>query len=404
MSFVNDLFGKFWDMKSAINNKKGVVSISKNGPSPDEILAGINSIPTQPVFTSSSNKQIIVAELPNTTIELRSSGGTLLDTETTHSINGGLVTFAVTSIGTYTVIAKDSSDVELWTNTITIDNDGVYNCKTGKAFADYTPAEVNTAAKNGYAQYMWSVGDSRTISTLGSNRLWVIAGFNHDNRADGLGKANLSMVMQSATAATYRHNTVNANNVGWEGSLIRQNGLKSGDSYYLVDATVTSETTGTFYIYDDTSDTWVEKTLPSEYESTSVYYTKTTLSADGAFIAGLADWDSYMLPVIKETANAGATTAFKYFIKSKDRVWIPSDAEVFGSENRYNNYSRYQSEGQQYDYFKENKENRFALGSSAWLRSPYSGYSYNFCIITNTGYITTNTATTTNATRLGFCL
>ena len=37
MSFVNDLFGKFWDMKSAINNKKGVVSISKNGPSPDEI-------------------------------------------------------------------------------------------------------------------------------------------------------------------------------------------------------------------------------------------------------------------------------------------------------------------------------------------------------------------------------
>ena len=69
--------------------------------------------------------------------------------------------------------------------------------KLVKAFANYTPAEVNTASKNHYAKYMWSVGDSRNITTLGSLKNWVIMGFEHDNLADGSGKAGITMGMQS---------------------------------------------------------------------------------------------------------------------------------------------------------------------------------------------------------------
>ena len=53
--------------------------------------------------------------------------------------------------------------------------------------------------------------------------------------------------------------------MGWEGSLIRTNGLPSGAYQYLIDTTVTGATVGTYYTYSEVSNTWLEKTLPADY-------------------------------------------------------------------------------------------------------------------------------------------
>ena len=390
------------NLPNIIPAKLGEKSITENG----EYLAsadGLDGYSKVTVNTGGGGAyQIVVGELPDTTIELY-DGVTLLETKTTDATLGGYVIFDIETSGTYTINAYDSNETLLWTNTVVVTDIGLYNCKTGKAFADYTPAEVNTASKNHYAKYMWSVGDSRNITTLGSSKNWVIMGFEHDNLADGSGKAGITMGMQSYTDAKYNHFSTNVNNIGWEGSLIRQNCLKSGDVYYTIDTTVTSKTIGTYYVYNSTTNVWDTKTLPTDYSASDKYYTITTLASDGAFVSGIPDWNSYFVQVLKETADAG--TGYSKIIKSKDTVFLFSDGEVFGNSNRYSRYSQYELEGAQYDYFKNNfQDAKVRLGDNCWLRSPYYGLATAFCYIQTNGYINPVNAGSTIYARLGFCL
>lgn len=408
----SDFYNKLSRLESArqtgVNNLaiKGV-TVANNASIPT-VMSKILTVQTTSIQTQNTtintngNVVIIAAELPNTIIKLY-DGDTLIDTQTTNATYGGPVTFTISSSAqkTYTVKAFNN-DTQLWQNTITVNGIGTYNCKSGKAFADYTPAEVNTAAKNHYAQYMWSAGDSRNITTVGSSKKWVIAGFEHDNKTAG-GKAGLTMVMESYTGSTYKHNNTNDNTIGWEGSLIRQNGLKVGDIVYKR-ASVADSTSGTYYVFDTVQDDWVEKTLPDDYVANEVYYTQEVASADGAFITGLPDWKDYMVSVLKPTADAG--TGYKKIIKSSDHVFLLSDCEVFGNERRYSSrYSRYEYEGEQYEYFKNKySDGKIRLGSGWWLRSPYSGGAATFCSCHNGGYVDTVNASSTSYARLAFCL
>lgn len=389
--------------------KKGV-RISKNASIPS-VATKILEMPSNVVQTqkntinTSGSVVIIVAELPNTTIGLYDADGSLLQSKTTDATYGGPVTFSLTSTSkkTYTIKAQDSESTELWENTVVVDGIGTYNCKTGKAFADYTPEEVNTAAKNHYAKYMWSVGDERKITTLGSSYTWIIAGFEHDVLADSSNEtAGMTLMMKSYYNTSYKHNSSNSNIIGWEGSLIRRNGLRAGDVYYLR-ATVTETTEGEYYVYDTELDMFEKRTLPDDYSPTEVYYTQGVQESDGAYITGLPDFEPYMLRVLKETADAGS--GYKKIIKSMDNVFIPSDAEVFGNNNRYSRYSRYELEGKQYDYFKNNcSDGKIRLGNYWWLRSPYSGDPSNFCYVSSGGYAGYNYASGSNYVRLAFCL
>lgn len=386
------------------------VRVSKNASIPSiaqKILEiPVNVINAQPTIIENITGTVVIntAELPGVTISLY-NGDELIDSRSTNTTYGGLVSFTLTDINKVTYMLKatnSSTEEEIWTNTIDIDGPGVYNCKTGKAFADYTAEEVNTAAKNHYAQYMWSVGDKRTISTLGSSKKWVILGFEHDTVADSEGtKAGMTMMLFDQSPSTYKHCASDTNKYGWEGSLIRQNGLRANDSFYTR-ATVTSETEGTYYSYDTDLDQFEQRELPAEYNANDVYYTQTIVETDGAFITGLPEFEPYMLRVLKETADAGS--GYKKIIKSMDNVFIPSDGEVFGNNNRYSRYSRYELEGKQYDYFKDYAENKFRCNSHRWLRSPYVSYTSNFCFWNNFGYVTYYSAHTTTYVPLCFCI
>lgn len=408
MATQQDVFNKLQQIKSAIIAKGGTITQANINVSLPELVAGVQSIPEG---GGGASIAIIAAELADTTLALYTSEGTLVSSESTGA-GGGIVEFEVSKAGTYTVKAT-KNNTELWTNIITVSEIGVYNCKTGKALNDYTWAEINTAGSGGYAEYMWSAGDYKDLSSfMGQSSSTytraVILGFNHDDKADGTGKASITFKIPY-TSSAYKHRDANGSNgISWVGSLIRQNALKSGESYYLYDDTVTSSTSGTYYKYNSETDTFDEVTLPGAFDSNTKYYTKTTLSADGAFIAGLpTDLVSCIKQVTKKTWTGYIGTSSnsdETIIKTKDWLFLLSDGEVFGNDNRYATYSKYSQEGAQYDYFKEYAENKLRYGNYQWLRSPYASNGSIFCIWTNNGYVYNSTANYTYRVALCFCI
>ena len=399
---LNDLYASIYDIARVVTQKGGTINSSNISPSFEDIKNGINSIPYAPT-TLNGVANIVLAEMPNVTIKMETESGTLVESKTTNATTGGSVSFSVSEYGNYRFTAYDSEENQLWTKLFGVPSGGIYNCKVGKAFADYTDDEVNLAAKNDYAKVMWSVDDERTTTIMGGSRKIHIADFNHYKKVDGTGYCGMVLEMNEYVTTSYKHNTTNDNTIGWEGSLIRQNGLADGD-YYYIKATVDETTTGTYYIYDELNNLWVEKTLPADFDEEEYYYTRQTKDGDGAFLTGIPAFKDYIVQVETQAADAGAK--YKKIITSKDRVFIQSDAEVFGNTKRYSSrYSRYENEGQQLAYYKNNySDGKIRTSGSWWLRSPYSGSDASFCAVNYYGYVTYYNASNPLCVRLVFCL
>ena len=94
----------------------------------------------------------------------------------------------------------------------------------------------------------------------------------------------------------------------------------------------------------------------------------------------LPDWlQKRIIPVVKKTSDDGK------IIETVDKIFIPSEIEVFG-ETKFS----MKGEGEQYEFFKEwhNRIKGFKEDKHAawyWLRSPYSGNSFNFCLVDSGG-------------------
>ena len=420
MSNYNDLLKKFLQQKNAIISKGGIVNVANVNPSPNELLAGINSIVVnRPQVTASNGYAIIVAERPNKTIKLYNSSGSLLSTKTTNSSTGGYVTFTVSSIGEYIAKVYDADGTEIWTNSININEPGVFNIKSGLALNEYTWDEISIAGLNGYAKYMFRLWDFKKLSSfMGSTsdtytKAYII-GFEHDNKVSG-GKAGITFMIER-TSSSYKHwstSQTNDNGISWVGSLIRANCLKNGEIQYVFDKTVSETTEGTYYIFDNTTNQFVAQTLPENFVATQKYYNKVTISADGAFIAGLPqEIINYIVQVKKKTwggyggsvLNSTNANADDTIIETEDWMFIPSDGEVFGNTNRYSKYSKFTEEGETYEAFKEYNENRFWCSTSRWLRSPSLSGSSIFCCWFSNGYVTNTSASNAYYCPLCFCI
>lgn len=247
--------------------------------------------------TINGSSAIICAELPNTKLKLYNSAETLLDTKITDVTKGGVVTFSVSANGTYTIKAFSSDDTELWTNTITISEVGTYNVKTGKALNDYTWAEINTASTQGYARFMWSLGDYKTLEQTGSilnNYQFIIIGFRHDILAsDGTTKAGITFKMKKYyTGSSYNINpkiilngsSTYRNTGGLRSSLMRQRFQAQGEECYSQASSITAEllasgliyadgTNCPLYSYDETTDTYSVATSET-FNTSKVYHIK----------------------------------------------------------------------------------------------------------------------------------
>ena len=199
---------------------------------------------------------------------------------------------------------------------------------------DWTLEEQKAAAtdiaKNGtssavYAKAMAAMEAGTKFSaklTNGKTLEYRIVGINHDDLADGSGKAGLTFEATNSALGYQKMNATNTNAGGWEKSELRGR-LNTGDLWSL---------------------------LPSELQSKVKAVTKMTDNQGGG--------------------KAGTPTA------TTDKVFLLSATEVWGDM---------QSDGTQYEYYKSNgvKTSNYSGASSSydrWTRSvnPYSSTYFRY--------------------------
>lgn len=156
--------------------------------------------------------------------------------------------------------------------------------------------------------------------TDGQTLEYRIVGINHDDLADGSGKAGLTFEATNTALAAQRMNATNANAGGWEKSELRSR-LNTGDLWSL---------------------------LPSELQSKVKSVTKMTDNQGGG-----------------KAGTPSATT---------DKVFLLSTTEVYGD---------LQSDGIQYEYYKSKgvTTSNYSGASSSyrrWTRSVAPNYSTFF--------------------------
>ena len=175
-------------------------------------------------------------------------------------------------------------------------------------------ADVNV--QNKQVPDTWNVGDSCMMAFGKKNYQIDIIGKNHDDYADGSGKAPLTFQMHTTYATQYKMNGAEYNNCGWKNCLVR--------------------TSNAFPA--------LKKVMPAEV------------------VAALK-------AVTKKTTAGGASSAID---TTEDTLFLLSEIEVQGTRTH-----SYAGEGTQYAYYQtaaNRKKNR------AWyLRSPRISSTSCFC-------------------------
>lgn len=200
---------------------------------------------------------------------------------------------------------------------------------------DEQKAAATDIAKNGtssavYAKAQAAMDAGTKFSaklTNGKTLEYRIVGINHDDLADGSGKAGLTFEATNSALGYQKMNATNTNAGGWEKSELRGR-LNTGDLWSL---------------------------LPSELQSKVKAVTKMTDNQGGG--------------------KAGTPTA------TTDKVFLLSATEVWGDM---------QSDGTQYEYYKSKgvtMSNYSGASSSAhhWTRSVYPYNSTNFRCVNYSG-------------------
>ena len=99
-------------------------------------------------------------------------------------------------------------------------------------------------------------------------------------------------------------------------------------------------------------------------------------------------------PVVKKTSAGGGS---REIITTTDKCFLFSEVEIRGEVE----CSR-PGEGEQYEYFVSDEGKNFE--DYKWLRSPYYGYSGNFCCVYSSGSSGNNGASGSCGVAFGFCI
>ena len=237
-----------------------------------------------------------------------------------------------------------------------------------------TIAKISAAGK---ASEYFNVGDEKTISlTTGESVTLQILGFNHDDKADGSGKAGITFGMKNLLATKYSMNSSNTNAGGWNSSAMRSSTM----------ATLLSQ-------------------LPSDLRAVIKSVSKKAMVGGGS-------------------SSSPATSVQA----STDSIWLLAVAELFSKtaiENSSystikNNAAGYTAEGSQYELFKNTVADgdpnnsqtalvkKLSNGSGSadtwWLRSADPTYSTNFHYIYYYGDVNHNGASYSRGVCFGFCV
>ena len=403
MATINDVYAGLTKIGNNIA-KKGGTMISQNlSYSLEELAQGVMSIPEGERIVLSDTDTVIVYEMPNTTISVYDLEDTLIGSQTTPASTGGEVNIEVPEAGTYRVVATKNG-AEFWNRQIAINGPTIV--KTSLSLDDYTEDEIENSCVNHYAHNMFNVLDYRTVSFMGSsNQKKYILGFNV-LPLEGGGTAEIAWGYLDGTPSSYKFDSVNSNTCSWIGSDMRDRCLPSGSDKYKYNSSVTSSTSGTYYVYDFTNDTWVEKTLPDDFVEGENYYVKSQTASDGVFYTSAlsANEYSHVKNVINYTWTGhvkGQTTTSTNItsdklIKTVDKLFLPSPQQFFGVKPMNGQYWCFNQNEGEFMGLPFNKLFGILNNKSKWFRSPSSNSASTGCYWNNSyGYVYNYTITST---------
>lgn len=221
-------------------------------------------------------------------------------------------------------------------------------------------AQIAQASELGLASSLWSVGDEKTIYLAPEDGglpekpddyntvTLAIMGFNHDDKADGTGKAGITFGAKNLAGYTRGMNNSNTNSGGFTGS----------NTYR-----------------------YLQNTLFSQFAT---------------------DLQSAIKPILKKTSAGSKNTTIN---TNEMKIFLFSEIEVFGSIT----YS-FSGEGSQYNYFATEANRVKYLYNGAgnaytwWLRSPHASSSTAFCTVSSTGGENHRLASRVTGVCFGFCV
>lgn len=248
-----------------------------------------------------------------------SAGATVTATKGNKTVSGtadasGNCTLIVDEVGTWTVTAATASTTK--TADVVVGTANVDLVMIDPVFGNNSWAAIIKACQEKQVPNTWNVGDRCNMTINNSTYAIDIIGKNHDDYADGSGKAPLTFQMHTCYATEYKMNNSGSNTGGWADCLLR--------------------TTGGFKI--------IKSKMPAEV------------------VAALK-------AVTKKTTAGGASSAID---TTEDTLFLLSEIEVQGTRTH-----SYAGEGTQYAYYQtaaNRKKNR------AWyLRSPRISSTTCFC-------------------------
>ena len=248
-----------------------------------------------------------------------SAGATVTATKGSKTVSGtadasGNCTLIVDEVGTWTVTAATASTTK--TADVVVGTANVDLVMIDPVFGNNSWAAIIKACQEKQVPNTWNVGDSCNMTINNTTYAIDIIGKNHDDYADGSGKAPLTFQMHTCYATEYKMNNSGSNTGGWADCLLR--------------------TTGGFKI--------IKSKMPAEV------------------VAALK-------AVTKKTTAGGASSAID---TTEDTLFLLSEIEVQGTRTH-----SYAGEGTQYAYYQtaaNRKKNR------AWyLRSPRISSTTCFC-------------------------
>ena len=207
---------------------------------------------------------------------------------------------------------------------------------------------------NGDIHRKVSIGDQVTLSLNGTNYAFDIIGFNHDTLTDtaayreetATGKAGITFQMHDLFATTYKMNSTNTNSGGWKSSAMHTSTMATMKGY-----------------------------MP-------------------------AAWQTAIKPVNKVSGTGGGSSSGTETVS--DSCFLLAEIEIFGSTT----YS-VSGEGTQYAYYKagNSKVKNMSGSASHWYeRSPRSGYTQDFCMVSKYGDASASNGTLRPGIAFGFCV
>ena len=197
----------------------------------------------------------------------------------------------------------------------------------GEASPAYSKAK---AAMDAGTKFSMKLTDGKTLE-------YRIIGINHDDLADGSGKAGLTFLTTS-TGIESRMNATATNVGGWEASELRAK-MNSGEIWNL---------------------------MPSDFQSK-------------------------VKPVRKLTNNVSGTDKNAAVTATSDKLFLLSYSEIVPTSHWASDCPWTSSEGFQYEAFKGKVTNNYSgndclkIGGTWWERSVYPNYSMGFLIVYSSG-------------------